>query len=284
MAPRVPFDEHAERVLEIVARIPEGRVLAYGDVGRVLGDRGPRYVGNVMAGYASDLPWWRVVRADGRPPLGHEDEAVRRWREEGVPMVGGPLAVGSAARADMSRARWVPDEGEDAAGRSGTVPVGGRDAVTGLPALLPDTPDRPVGTRGSLHHVEVWVHDLAVSGPEWGWLLARLGYRLGDDWGHGQGWELGSLYVVVESGPDVAGRHERRRAGVNHLAFHAGSRAEVDAIAEAGAEAGWSLLFADRHPYAGGPQHYAAYLESSEGFEVELVADDDSASGSRDKT
>jgi alkylated DNA nucleotide flippase Atl1 len=271
VAPRVPFDEHAERVLEVVASIPAGRVMAYGDVGRALGDRGPRYVGNVMAGYASDLPWWRVVRADGRPPLGHEDEAVRRWLEEGVPVVGGPLAAaaaGAGARADMARARWVPES----------------------PASVTQT--GPAGSRGSLHHVEVWVDDLAVSGPEWGRLLARLGYRLGDDWGHGQAWELGSLYVVVESGPDVVGGHERRRAGVNHLAFHAGTRADVDAVVEHCAEAGWSLLFADRHPYAGGPQHYAAYLESSEGFEVELVAADgggpdearDPASGSRDKT
>jgi hypothetical protein len=31
-------------------------------------------------------------------------------------------------------------------------------------------------------------------------------------------------------------------------------------------------MFADRHPYAGGPDHYAAYLENTDGFEVELVA------------
>ncbi len=35
---------------------------------------------------------------------------------------------------------------------------------------------------------------------------------------------------------------------------------------------GWTLLFADRHPYAGGPQHYAAYLADRHGSEVELVA------------
>jgi hypothetical protein len=35
---------------------------------------------------------------------------------------------------------------------------------------------------------------------------------------------------------------------------------------------GWRLMFADRHPYAGGEQHYAAYLEDSDGYEVELVA------------
>ncbi len=48
---------------------------------------------------------------------------------------------------------------------------------------------------------------------------------------------------------------------------------ELDAlVTDAGAH-GWRLLFADRHPYAGGPEHYAAYLEDAAGFEVELVAE-----------
>lgn len=33
----------------------------------------------------------------------------------------------------------------------------------------------------------------------------------------------------------------------------------------------WRLLFPDRHPYAGGEGHCAAYLENGDGFEVELV-------------
>jgi len=32
-------------------------------------------------------------------------------------------------------------------------------------------------------------------------------------------------------------------------------------------------MFPDRHPHAGGEQHYAAYLENEDGFEIELVAD-----------
>lgn len=28
-----------------------------------------------------------------------------------------------------------------------------------------------------------------------------------------------------------------------------------------------------QHPHAGGPDHYAAFLESEDGFEVELVAE-----------
>lgn len=238
------LEDHADRVLTLVASIPSGRVLAYGDVAKRLGGMGPRTVGSVMSRYGSDVPWWRVIRSDGRPPQGLEDEALQHWRAEGTPMVRGLV---EGARADMGAARW------DFGGAS--VAGGGN------------------GGRGGLHHVEIWVEDIAAAGREWGWLLERLGYTLGDDWGHGRAWELGTLYVVVESGPDVEkGRHERTRAGLNHLAFHGGSRAEVDAVVEACAEGGWSLMFADRHPYAGGPEHYAAYLESGEGFEVELVA------------
>ncbi|MFS8204663.1 hypothetical protein ACLVWQ_39055 [Streptomyces sp. CWNU-52B] len=35
----------------------------------------------------------------------------------------------------------------------------------------------------------------------------------------------------------------------------------------------WQLLFADRHPHAGGPVTYAACLENRDRFEIELVAD-----------
>ncbi len=32
-------------------------------------------------------------------------------------------------------------------------------------------------------------------------------------------------------------------------------------------------MFPDRHPFAGGPENYAAYMEDAAGFEVELAAD-----------
>ena len=34
----------------------------------------------------------------------------------------------------------------------------------------------------------------------------------------------------------------------------------------------WTVLYYTRHPYAGGPDHYAAYLANTDNFEVELVA------------
>ncbi len=126
---------------------------------------------------------------------------------------------------------------------------------------------------GDLHHVELWVADLEASAASLGWLLERLGYVRDGAWPTGGTWRRGGTYVVLESGPDVvAGGHERRRAGLNHLAFHAGAPADVDALTSQALTHGWSLMFADRHPWAGGPDHYAAYLEDAQGFEVELVA------------
>lgn len=126
---------------------------------------------------------------------------------------------------------------------------------------------------GLIHHVELWVPHLDRAAAGWGWLLGELGYEPFQRWPDGVSFRLGPTYVVLEHSPDQApGPHERRRAGLNHLAFHAADRAQVDALAAAAPEHGWSLLFADRHPHAGGAEHYAAYLEDADGYEVELVA------------
>jgi catechol 2,3-dioxygenase-like lactoylglutathione lyase family enzyme len=126
---------------------------------------------------------------------------------------------------------------------------------------------------GTLHHVELWVPDLDRAAASWGWLLTALGYQLYQDWPGGRSWRAGPTYIVVERSPDLApGRHERRRPGLNHLAFHLGSRRQADELAAAAPAHGWRLMFPDRHPYAGGDQHYATYLENEDGFEVELVA------------
>lgn len=129
----------------------------------------------------------------------------------------------------------------------------------------------------TVHHVELWVADLAAAEPRWAWLLGALGWTEHQSWEHGRSWRApgeGAPYVVVEQSP--AGRpgtgHDRMRPGLNHLAVTAPTRAAVDALVDAAPEHGWALMFADRHPFAGGPDHYAAYLEDADGFEVEVVA------------
>lgn len=116
--------------------------------------------------------------------------------------------------------------------------------------------------------------DLASAEASLGWLLGKLGYVLADRWPNGVSYRGAGEYIVLEAGPDVLpGGHERCRPGLNHLAYHAGSEAEVDALVRDSADHGWSAMFADKYPHAGGNGHYAAYLENAGGFEVELVAD-----------
>ncbi|MER5263089.1 VOC family protein [Actinosynnema sp. NPDC002837] len=126
-------------------------------------------------------------------------------------------------------------------------------------------------TAGHLHHVELWVPDLARAEHSIGWLLGELGWVEYQRWPAGVSWRLGPTYLVVERSPALE-THHRLGTGLNHLAFHVGGRVEVDRLAAEATGHGWSPLFADKYPHAGGPDHYAAYLENTDGFEVELVA------------
>lgn len=126
---------------------------------------------------------------------------------------------------------------------------------------------------GALHHVELWVPDLGRARDEWGWLLAGLGYDQYQDWPRGRSWRRGPTYIVVEESQDLRGTtHRRTDPGLNHLAFRAGPRQHVDRLAAEAPAHGWTELFPERYPHAGGPAHFAAYLVNSDGFEVELVA------------
>nr|WP_046470354.1 MGMT family protein [Allosalinactinospora lopnorensis] len=87
-------------MLDVVERIPPGRVMSYGDIAEYLGEGGPRQVGTVMSTWGGAVPWWRVIRADGSPPPGLEVEAMERYAAEAT-----PLRLG-ASRVDMRRARW----------------------------------------------------------------------------------------------------------------------------------------------------------------------------------
>jgi methylated-DNA-protein-cysteine methyltransferase-like protein len=84
----------AKRVVERVRAIPEGHVRTYGDIDA----RAPRLVGRILA-TTHDLPWHRVVRADGTIPQGRPQR--ERLRAEGVPMRGD--------RVDLDQARLPPE-------------------------------------------------------------------------------------------------------------------------------------------------------------------------------
>ena len=129
---------------------------------------------------------------------------------------------------------------------------------------------------GVLHHVELWVPEFHTAHTTIGWLLESLGYTTNQTWERGESWSLGQTYVVIEESSAMNGKtHDRMLPGLNHLAFHAGSHAHCDDLIRRAAEHGWTLQFPERHPYAGGAHHYAGYIVNADGFEIELVGDDD---------
>jgi methylated-DNA-protein-cysteine methyltransferase related protein len=92
--PLTEVSDSESRVVRILARvreIPAGVVRTYGDIE----PGAPRMVGLVLATTHEDVPWHRVVRADGSMAKG----ALQRnlLRQEGVPMRG--------ERVDLKQAR-----------------------------------------------------------------------------------------------------------------------------------------------------------------------------------
>ena len=80
-------------VLERVRAIPQGFVSTYGDVS----PGAPRFAGTVLFHVDEpDLPWWRVVRADGSLAKGDRQRAL--LRAEGVPFLGERVDMGLARR------------------------------------------------------------------------------------------------------------------------------------------------------------------------------------------
>lgn len=123
---------------------------------------------------------------------------------------------------------------------------------------------------GGLHHVELYASDLEASVDFWGWLLSELGYEPKNDWDGGRSWINGPTYVVVVQADAGDQPFDRTAPGLNHLAFHAGSREQVDELTAGVRERDdASVLYEDRHPFAGG--YYALYCEDPEGIKVEVV-------------
>ncbi|HWM59727.1 MAG TPA: MGMT family protein [Pseudonocardia sp.] len=77
-------DETVERVRAVVLSIPPGETMSYGEVAGRAGLRSARLVGRILAVDGHDLPWHRVLRADGTCAPHIAREQHERLRAEGV--------------------------------------------------------------------------------------------------------------------------------------------------------------------------------------------------------
>lgn len=105
---------YRERVFEIVRRIPKARVMTYGQLAALLGEGyTARTVGYVMSAATDDVPWQRVINAQGKCSTGKvvlpPDLQQRMLEAEGV-------VFDAKERCALEQYRWTPEEfeGEEA--------------------------------------------------------------------------------------------------------------------------------------------------------------------------
>lgn len=98
--------KYRERVFKLVQRIPRGRVMTYGQVAAILGEGyTPRTVGFVMHSAEGDLPWHRVINAQGACSTGGlllpSNKQQLMLEREGV-------KFDERGRCDLQRYVWMP--------------------------------------------------------------------------------------------------------------------------------------------------------------------------------
>jgi catechol 2,3-dioxygenase-like lactoylglutathione lyase family enzyme len=128
--------------------------------------------------------------------------------------------------------------------------------------------------RGALDHVEIYVSNLERSLEFWEWFLEKLGYAEYQRWGSGVSFILNGTYIVFvqTTAKHLDSPYHRCRTGLNHLAFVAASKSDVNEMTGELKARGMNILYQDRHPNAGGEGYYGVFFEDPDRIKVEFVA------------
>ena len=129
--------------------------------------------------------------------------------------------------------------------------------------------------RGAVHHVDLTLRDLTVAAPFYEALLGFLGYTRVKQEPALHVWDL------IRDGEVVSGvalrlarsdrEHDRYTAGLHHLAFHAGDRADVDRAHALMKGKGAIILDAPAEYPQYGPGYYAVFMADPDGLKLEVV-------------
>ena len=129
--------------------------------------------------------------------------------------------------------------------------------------------------RGAFHHIDLSVSDVALAKPVYGLVLEFLGYRCIKDTADVCEWDLRDREPFGASlgirAAKVARTHDGYAPGLQHLAWRAQSREEVDRLHALLVENGVTILNAPAHypEYSG--DYYAVFFADPDGIKLELV-------------
>ena len=132
--------------------------------------------------------------------------------------------------------------------------------------------------RGRIHHLDFTVKDPWVSAPFYDAVLGFMGYHRAREDTVGLDWQLPSggknfasvgLLAARESG--AVTRHDRYAPGLHHVAWHADSRADVDALYDRLLVIGAVVLDPPAEFPAYGDGYYAVFFVDPDGLKLEFV-------------
>jgi glyoxylase I family protein len=136
----------------------------------------------------------------------------------------------------------------------------------------------PMPDRGHPHHVDLTVVDPARSRPFYDAVLGFMGYRLAAEDERGFDWNLEeppgrfcSIGLARAKGENRDRLHDRRSPGLHHVAFHAASRGDVDALHALLLEIGATVLDAPAEYPQYGAGYYAVFFADPDGLKLEFV-------------
>lgn len=90
------------KVKRVVSKIPEGTVLAYGEVAMLAGRPGGARAVVRALWRVSGIPWWRVVRSDRTLAVEIASKQAPKLKKEGVKLVGRRI-VATGENAGLAR-------------------------------------------------------------------------------------------------------------------------------------------------------------------------------------
>lgn len=132
-----------------------------------------------------------------------------------------------------------------------------------------------MANRGAFHHIDLSVTDVAASKRVYGPVLAFLGYTQVKDDPDVCEWDLRGCEPFGASlgirRAKRAGAHDGYTPGLQHLAWRAASRDEVDRLHALLIERGIAVLDPPAHypEYSG--DYYAVFFADPDGIKLELV-------------
>lgn len=136
-----------------------------------------------------------------------------------------------------------------------------------------------MGTRGPISHLDLNVSDPRASIRFYGLVLEYLGYerhQLDDPercwWSIRLDGATFGIEVRPPRSPAPRTYHERYSPGLDHLAFHAESRADVEGVAIMLEAAGYAVADPPAE-YQYSPGYFATAFDDPDGIRIEVVHD-----------